>query len=217
MMLRRAGGRVRFLPADLLAWPAIVVGAFLLLDAGLYWNRVADGPWTVRLLVGSPGRWLDEWHGWVGLLVLAVGVALHYFAKRRADPHKWGTAVRYPAFAAAGMILLVGVVLSMWRAFGHVTDVAPGGFEWRFHAVQRTHWGNDLTTVVLALASLAGLVASFGRSRLEDFDAWAARQATRERVPATTAASASTSTTMPTGVATHKRSRGASRPPRPGS
>lgn len=217
MILRRAGGRVRFLPADLTAWPAIAVGAFLLLDAGYYANRVADGPWTVRLLVASPSGWLDEWEGWLGLALLALGVALHYLAKRRADPHRWGTAVRYPAFAAAGTILAAGALLSMWRAYGHVTDLASGGAEWRFLAVQRTHWANDLTTVLLAFAAAGCLALSFGRRRWSDFEAWRARQDSRERVPASTIASASTSTTMPTGVASHRRSSGTARPPGPGS
>lgn len=217
MILRRAGGRVRFLPADLLAWPAVLLGAVLLLDVRWYANRVADGPWTVRLLVASPSGWLDSPKGWIGLAVLAAGVVLRLLAKRRADPHRWGTAVRYPAFAAAALVLAAGVLLSMWRAFGHVTDVAAGGATWRFLAVQRTHWGNDLTTVLLALAAAACLALSFGRRRWDDFEAWRARHDARERVPASTIASASTSSTMPTGVATHRRSSGVLRPPGPRS
>lgn len=217
MMLRRAGGRVRFLPADLLAAPALLAGAFLLLDAGYYANRVADGTWTVRLIVASPAGWLDEWTGWLGLALLVVGVLLHYLSKRRADPHRWGTAVRYPAFAAAAVLLALGALLSMWRAFGHVTDLASGGAEWRFLALPRTHWGNDLTTVLLALAAAVAFVFSFGRKRWSDFEAFKARQATRERVPASSAASASTTSTMPTGVAIHSRSSGAVKPPGRGS
>jgi hypothetical protein len=215
-MLRRAGGRVRFLPADLLGWPLIVTGTILLTGVRTFTNRVADGPWTVRLLVESPSGWFSGVLGWVGLGLLAVGVFLAFFAKRRSDPHRWGTAVRYPAFAGAAAILAAGAVLSMWRAFGHVTDIASGGAEWRFLAVQRTHWANDLTTVLFALAAAACFALSFGPRRWSDFEAFDARQTTLDRVPATMAASARMSSTMPTGVATHRRSSGGTRPP-PGS
>lgn len=217
MMLRRAGGRVRFLPADLLATPALLAGSLLLLGVRPFANRVADGTWTVRLIVASPAGWLDGWTDWVGLAVLALGVLLRYAAKRRADPHRWGTAVRYPAFGAAAALLALGALLSMWRAFGHVTDLASGGAEWRFLAVPRTHWGNDLTTVVLVVASAAAFALSFGRKRWSDFEAFAARHAARERVPASKAAKASTRSTMPAGVATHSRSSGAAKPPGRGS
>ena len=217
MILRRAGGRIRFLPADLLGAPLVVVGAILLCGVRAYTNRVADGPWTVRLVIRGPSAWFDGAAGWVGLGVLAVGVFLTVFALRRSDPHRWGTAVRYPAFSAAAFLLAIGVVLSLWRAFGHVTDVASGGAQWRFLAVPRTHWGNDLTTILLAVAAVACFALSFGRRRWSDFEAFDARQETRERVPATTAASARMSSTMPTGVATQMRSSGGMRPPGPGT
>lgn len=215
--LRRAGGRVRFLPADVLGTPLVVAGVALLCGVRAYTNRVADGPWTVRLVIRGPSAWFDGALGWVGLGLLAAGVFLSVFALRRADPRRWGAAVRYPAFAWASLLLALGTLLSMWRAFGHVTDVAAGGAQWRFLAVPRTHWANDLTTVLLAVAALACFALSFGRRRWSDFEAFDARQDTRERVPATTTASASTSSTTPTGVATQRRSSGATRPPGPGS
>lgn len=208
---------MRFLPADLLGAPLVIAGTILLLGVRAYTNRVADGPWTVRLVIQGPSAWFEGVFGWVGLGLLAIGVFLSIFALRRADPHRWGTAVRYPAFAWAALLLAIGVVLSMWRAFDHVTDVAAGAAQWRFLAVQRTHWANDLTTVLLAVAALACFALSFGRRRWSDFEAHDARQATRERVPATTAASARMSSTMPTGVAIHRRSSGGTRPPGPGS
>lgn len=216
MMLRRAGGRIRFLPADLLGPPLVVIGCILLFGVRAYTNRVADGPWTVRLVIRGPSAWFDQGaYGWIGLALLAAGLFLTVFSLRRADPHRWGTAVRYPAFVSAALLLSAGVVLSMWRAYGHVTDVAAGGAQWRFLAVPRTHWGNDLTTIVLAVAAVVCLVLSFGRRRWSDFEAFDARQTTRDRVPATTAASARMSSTMPTGVATQMRSSGGSRPPGP--
>ena len=218
MMLRRAGGRLRFLPADLLGPPLVIIGAILLFGVRAYTNRVADGPWTVRLVIRGPSAWFDQGAlGWAGLALLAIGVFLTIFAQRRTDPHRWGTAVRYPAFTSAALLLAAGVVLSMWRAYGHVTDVAAGSAQWRFLAVQRTHLGNDLTTILLAVGALACFALSFGRRRLSDFEAFDARQATRERVPATTAASARMSSTMPTGVAIHNPSSGGTRPPGPGS
>lgn len=208
---------MRFLPADLLGLPLIVTGTILLTGVRAITNRVADGPWTVRLIVESPSGWFSGILGWVGLAVLVTGVFIAFFAKRRSDPHRWGTAVRYPAFAGAAGLLTLGVVLSMWRAFGHVTDLASGGAEWRFLAVQRTHWANDATTILLTLAALACFVLSFGRRRWSDFEAYDARQTTLDRVPATTAASARMTSTMPTGVATHRRSFGGSKPPGPGA
>jgi len=208
---------VRFLPADLLGWPLIVTGTILLIGARAIANRVADGTWTIRLIVESPSGWFSGVLGWIGLALLGVGVFLAFFAKRRSDPHHWGTAVRYPAFAGAAGLLAIGVLLSMWRAFGHVTDLASGGAEWRFLAVQRTHWANDLTTILLAVAALACFVLSFGRRRWSDFEAYDARQATLDRVPATTAASARMTSTMPTGVAIHRRSFGGTKPPGPGA
>lgn len=208
---------MRFLPADLLGAPLVVLGAILLCGIRAYTNRVADGPWTVRLVIRGPSAWFDGVLGWLGLGVLALGVLLAVFAVRRCDPHRWGTVVRYPAFSTAALLLAVGAVLSMWRAFDHVTDVAAGGAQWRFLAVQRTHWGNDLTTVTLALAALVCFALSFGRRRWSDFEDFDARQETRERVPATTAASARMSSTTPTGVTSQMRSPGGMRPPDPGS
>lgn len=210
MILRRSGGRLRWLPADLLAWPLALVGLALL--TGLDWvtNRVADGPWTVRLLVVHPLHWLTRPLGWVGVLALALGVLAAWLANRLAVPGRWGTAMRYWPYRLATLVLLAGVLLSSWRLYGHVSDVADGGAQWRFFAAPRTRLPNDITTVVLALAAAACFLLSFGRAGRPAY-------AKRERVPTTTRASVTRTTPMPVGVASQMRSRAAARTPDDGS
>ena len=228
MLLRRAGGRVRWLPGDLLAAPAMAVGAWLLAGVRVLTNRVADGPTTVRVLVASPREWLSGPLGWVGLGLLAAGLALGFLARRLADPGRWGTAVRFLPYRAASFLLLAAAALSLWELSSHVSDLGSGGAQWRFLAEPRVRWVNDVTTILLAAASAATLALSFGRVRAVDFEARPRRvgkppaaappaQASRDRVPTTTAASASSRSTMPTGVATKSRSGGASRRPDSGS
>lgn len=206
---------MRWLPGDLLGLPVLLTGLGFLVGLDVVTNRVADGPWTVRVLLASPARWLAQPLGWIGLALVLMGATLSILARQLADPYRWGTAVRYWPFRVAAWALLLGAVLSMWLLSDHVTDPSSGGLEWRFVARPRTRWGNDLTTIVLAVAALACLVLSFGRRRLRDFEA--ADQARRERVPSTTAAKARTSSTMPAGVTTQSRSVTSASPPDNGS
>lgn len=207
MQLRRAGGRVRYLPADLASWPLVLLGLALLSKLRVISNVVAGGPRTVRIVMSAPDGWLQDGWSWFGFLLLAAGVALVTYSARRPDPHRRGTAVRYPAFSAAALLLALCTLLSGWDAFGHVADVGTGGAQWRFQVQERTSLANDVTTFVLGLLALGCYAMSFGPNRWADFEAYAARQATRDRVPASTADMASTSSTSADGVATHTRSR----------
>lgn len=231
MMLRRVGGRVRWLPGDLLATPLMAVGTWLLAGIDVVTNRVADGPWTVRVLLANPLDWLTVPRGWAGLALLAAGVVLAVLGRRLGKPGRWGCAVRFVPYRIAALALLAAAALSLWSLSQHVTDLGSGGAQWRFTAEARTRWINDLTTVLLGAGALACFVLSFGRVRPVDAEAQQRHdrpvpadagaqvpaQATRERVPTTTAASASTSSTMPRGVATKRRSTGAAKRPDTGS
>ncbi len=207
---------MRFLPANLLAGPLVLTGAFLLVDLRVITNRVADGPWTVRLVAAAPSGWLGDSWGWGGLSMLAAGLLAALLGTALVKV-RWGTAVRYGAFSSAAGVLALAGALSMWRSFNHITDFTAGGVQWRFLAVQRTHWANDVTTALLAVAALACFALSFGRRPASDVEDAAARQARRKRVPDKAAPSATTSNTMPAGVATQRRSPASTRPPGPGA
>lgn len=253
MILRRAGGQLRWLPADLVAWPCTLVGLWFLTGADWLANRVADGQWTVRALVDSPVAWLTRPLGWVGLLLVAVGIVASVLAHKLAKAGRWGTATRYWPYRLAALVLVAGVILSSWRPYGFVSDMASGGFQLRFLAVPRTRLVNDITTIVLAAGALAFFVFSFGRIRAPEpivrrkpaplgdtaeaesivvtrvparppaavaappAAAAAPAYAKRERVPTTTRASTRRTAPMPTGVASHTRSRSSSRLPDDGS
>ena len=226
MILRRVGGRVRWLPGDLTALPLMAAGVWLLVGLELVTNRVADGPFTVRVLVGHPLDWLAAWTGWLGLGLIALGGVAGLLARRLGQTYRRATAVRFLPYRVAFLLLAAATALSLWELSSHVTDASSGGLQWRFVAEARTRWINDVTTIGLGAGAVAMLGLSFGRVRLVDHELDedvtvvpppAPRQAQRERVPTTTAPSASTSSTRPRGVATKRRSTGTVSRPDSGS
>ena len=226
MLLRRVGGRVRWLPGDLTALPVLLTGLWLLVGLDVVTNRVADGPFTVRVLLASPLDWFTAWTGWLGLGLVAAGVTLGILARRLGQTYRRLVAVRFLPYRVAFLLLAAATALSLWSLSNHITDVSSGGAQWRFVAEARTRWINDVTTILLGLGAVAMLALSFGRVRLVDHEVDdevtvvpppAPRQAQRERVPTTTAPSASTSSTMPRGVATKRRSAGTLSRPDSGS
>ena len=204
--MRRAAGQVRFLPADLLGWPLLWLGAFWVVGVRVVEDRAADGIWTVRVVVPAIGAWLDGASGWVGAALCAAGLVLIVLAHRLGRPRVGATAVRYPLFSLAARMAAFAWLLSSWRAFTHVVDTAPGGLQWRFLAESRDGWANDLVSWALVAVTLGLYALSFGRRRWSDLEREGALPVQRQRVPATATAATASRTAMAAGVATQRRS-----------
>lgn len=163
-MLRRRGGRPVFALPLLLWAPCFYVGLWLLMGMQVDTVRSGRGEWIVIVSLAAPGLWFSRPAGLVGAGLTLLGLFLLFFAAVRPGPRSRLVVARYGAFAAAGHLLLLAALLSVFKATQSLATTQPGGFSLRFIATMREGLANQLTPWALAAFAALAYVLSLGRA-----------------------------------------------------
>lgn len=163
-MVSRRGGRPAWLPALLLWFPMLVLGAWLMSGIDVESRELRGDQHSMRVDVPPVHEWLvhSVW-GWVGLGALVMGAGLLALYIWSPDPMAWRFVVtEFPAYRSAAWIFTFLGLLSWWDLHSHVVESAAGGLQWRFIAGVRAGAWNQVLTGVFFVAAAACTVAAYG-------------------------------------------------------
>jgi hypothetical protein len=223
-MFSRREGTIVSLPMRLLALPAILGGAWMTMGTQVRTTDVGDWQTRVTLGVATPDLWFATPGGFIGAGLLLIGVALAVAGQVTVVRKRALGSMRYPAFAYAGHILLVGLAASLWGLSGNSFDATSQGASATFIATLRVEPVNLASSIGVALGCLACYALSFGRlPRPQPVQGVSYRQPPARpaepprrddtRVPAATHSRPAPRMTSAAGVVTHTPSPGAAKPP----
>lgn len=197
-----------FLPAQLLGWPVLIPGLFLIAGGRIRTQSVGSGTWTVGVLASAPTEWLATPASWVGVSMAVVGLIMLIVSAFRFDPNRLLVVTRYAPFSLAAWLFALAGFLSLWDFTGHVVDVTQSGLNWRFVAELRGAWGNHLTTGILFFLVIPTYLASFGGAGTRRSQPLAYGLEDLQRVPSTTESRAKPTKTSAKGPKIQRSSAG---------